>query len=604
VAKKINLHQLRSREFQLQPPNFGEILPELPKNLLKWAEDVRPIVDGMHRSFLIRPMWIPIYEDLHPFQMVIGGRQISKSTYATDVLAMEATANKGVQVCYVSYNDSSRSLFSNQRLRVGTFLQNPVLANFPRRGKSAGSMGEISLKNDSIIYCTTDNYGYRHVEGKSLKMCILDEAQYHDIEHMPKLMQTMMATKGHLKVLGIGGESGSEYERLWLKTNQCEWIYDDPYWREKLQFKPEGGLIIGEYLVDVLKGKWVPQAPQNTLFHGYHMPQTIFPDIPLTIIDAQLKYNVSPLYSIEYQQRNNPDSTYRSHCLGTFYHAKRRPVSTEMVVACMEKYRYLNYMTPEEIGELKEAFGDRINIAMGVDFGSSPKKSQTVITIIIEWKMDSMYYPNHPSRYQIAYIDRRPAENQTDQAERIARVFREAKCDCGVGDLGYGAIQVKIIQDGGANRISGVLFDGVGADKFIGCRSSGNELKPLQRHEEAVDEHGDEVGRLTVDPTTVIQNFIDLLEMKITHPMFPNTDEKSRLKFIIPYADEFEAETLIKELTSIVRIDMDQEGLEGVNIDKRQYAKKKFGHPDDTLMSICYAIVALNQNSNWTWINA
>lgn len=49
----------------------------------------------------------------------------------------------------------------------------------------------------------TDNYEYMHPEGKSPTLCILDEAQYQDMEHFGRVHQTMMATKGKVKIFGI-----------------------------------------------------------------------------------------------------------------------------------------------------------------------------------------------------------------------------------------------------------------------------------------------------------------------------------------------------------------------------------------------------------------
>ena len=144
-------------------------------------------------------------------------------------------------------------------------------------------------------------------------MCILDEAQYQDIEFFGKIHQTMMATKGKTKIFGIGGEGGSPYEKLWKETDQREWFYDDPDWREKLRFD-KGGLIVDEYLKGILCGKWIAQNSSEH-FHGYHIPQTIFSTIPLTEQDAIEKYKISPRFSIEYQKRTLSQSLFRSHVM-------------------------------------------------------------------------------------------------------------------------------------------------------------------------------------------------------------------------------------------------------------------------------------------------
>ena len=77
---------------------------------------------------------------------------------------------------------------------------------------------------------------------------------------------------------------------------------------------------------------------------------------------------------------------------------------------------------------------------MGVDFGSGIS-SVTAIAILIWWRKSD--------RFQLVHIEKRPQENQLKQAEHIVNLFREYSCDIGVGDLGYGANQVKLIQDGG-----------------------------------------------------------------------------------------------------------------------------------------------------------
>ena len=271
-------------------------LPDLPKHPLKWIEEARPKVEGRPRNFLVAPFWEEIYNDFNNNKMIIGGRQIFKSTYTTDILAYESTTKNNAQVCYVTFDDINKAGFSRQKLQIGTFESNPILSQYPRHG--VGNVGEISLRNGSTIYITTDHNQYRHVEGKALEHVMLDEAQYQDIQYFERVVMTMMQTKGKITVCGIGGEAGSPYEELWLRTDQRHWEYEDKFWREKLKFDVKNGkkqLVVGEYLRNVLRGRWVPKNPQATHWHGYHLPQEIFPTIPLTIDSAINDYDVDPV---------------------------------------------------------------------------------------------------------------------------------------------------------------------------------------------------------------------------------------------------------------------------------------------------------------------
>lgn len=583
-------HQSYANKY-LQDKNGGARriqLPTLPQDILEWIRVARPKVDGKERTFLSAPFWIPIYRDPSDFKMVIGGRQIYKSTATTDFLAHYATAYPGTQVCYVTYDEKSLSAYSRQRVQVGTFSQNPVLARFPRH--QMGNVGEISLRNHSTIYMTTDHYEYKHVEGKSLSLCILDEAQYQDIQWISKVFQTMMATKGKIMVFGIGGESGSPYEKLWLSTNQLEWIYDDPNWRDNLQFDDKG-LVIGDYLTKVLSGRWIPKNPDVTLYHGYRLPQTIFPTTPLTIEEAGKKYHTNPIYSIEYQNKNVTNAFYCSHVLGTFYKSHRRPITREMVLSCMNPYSDISLMDPEEIAELKDKYGNEIKISMGVDFGSSPSSSATAIAIIIWWRSSDTY--------GLAWIEKRPQENQLNQAEYITKLFQNSRCDIGVGDLGYGANQVKLIQEGGYSNVNGIYYEGVGSSKFFGCRSISDETKPIQYFERKIDEHGDEAGRLQIDKTSAIDSLIEVFEKSSTQVF--NDKERLKSKLVIPSKNRHEVDYLIDDLTSLTRKDLNQ--VEDYTVqDGRQRPRKEYNHPSDSVMALIYAIIGFKKDTEWHWV--
>ena len=571
-------HQTIARNYQ----NLKQAT-KLSSDIFQWIKNARPQVEGKTRNFLIAPFWVPIYSDISDYIMIMGGRQIFKSTACTDFLAHEATANSGIQACYITHDQGSLSAFSKQKLRIGTFLTNPVLRKFLRH---PGNVGEVSLKNNSTIYLVTDNNEFIHLEGKSPTLCVLDEAQYLDLEFFGKITQTMMATKGKTKIFGIGGEAGSPYEILWKETDQKEWQYDDPEWRAKLQFNKDG-LVIGDYLNEILSGCWMPQS-NSEFFSGYHIPQTIFPTIPLTEQDAIEKYKIHPRFSIEYQKNTFNLSTFCSHVLGQFYNSPHRPITKEMLLRCTDPYRYLSLLKGNESREMKATFGDEIEISMGVDFGSG-SSSFTAIAIVILWKKSK--------RIQLVHIEKRPPENQINQARYIAALFRAFACDIGVGDLGYGANQIKIIQEGGQSIDTGRPFRGVTSDKFYGCRTISDVTKPFQIFDEAIDEHGDTVGRIQVDKTSCIEDLINNINGMIS------CRGRCCSRLIIPFKNDFEVNFLIKDMLNITRKDMhDKDRI----TDPRQQPKKEYNHPPDSVMALFYSFMALKilEETVWHWISA
>jgi len=268
--------------------------------------------------------------------------------------------------------------------------------------------------------------------------------------------------------------------------------------------------------------------------------------------------------------------------MGEFYKAERRPITPEMVEACY--LRYITLLTPLEVKNLKEVYGNEIIILGGVDYGSGPSGSQTIASVIIYWKKSN--------RYQLAHIDPRPQEHQLDQARYLAEMFNSYSLDFGVGDYGYGQIQVKVMQDGGRDS-KDIKFEGLGKRRFVGCRTLGDETKPQQKFSEEVDEHGTQLGRIQIDKTTTIQNFVDFIGTYVAHPTRPNDQQWKRTQFIIPYGREFETDWLMADFVSITRKDLEKDP-DVTKEDPRQRAKKEFNHPPDSVMSIIYCLVARN----------
>jgi hypothetical protein len=602
-------------------------LPTVPDDILDWIREVRPKAEGRHR--VIMPPWRDIYNDPSYNKFIVGGRQIFKSTYTTDVLAFEATSQRNAQLVYVTYDDVNKAGFSRQKLQIGTFDGSEILKKFPRF--RLGSVGEISLKNDSTIYITTDHGQYHHVEGKSAQHVMLDEAQYQDMQYFDRIPLIMTITQGKISVLGVGGEAGSPYEQIWKDSDQREWVFDNQEdyidsagvifkgegWRNDLIFgenkdeyteKTKWGLIADNRLMSIMSGRWKAKHPENERdWHGYHVPQHIIPQIPLTIRDAidPKKYNIDKKYAIEAKRMKMSPHLFTSHVLGGFYHAERRPITTQMINDLFMGNRGLKLMHPEEIADIKDQFGKEVKVAMGVDFGSG-SPSQTVICIMIKWILQAeTKTQGEIARIQMVHLEPRPAENLLDQAKNIAILFDECKCDIGVGDLGYGAIQVEQIQDGGSDRITGQHFNGVGSNNFFGCRSIGDETKPLMDMQKKIDEHGEQREHLKIDKTTSIQEFIDIMTVEVQDPDdFYNVDKrKKKLMFPAdPYSKQ-KIDFIYGDLTKLTRKDLSDK-IDEEEEDPRQKARKEFNHPKDSLMAMIYAIKALEINSDWNWVSA
>jgi len=558
---------------------------EVPDNLLDFIKEYRPLIGKKPLNFDKDPFWREPLLDEHPHITFVNGRQTYKTTNASSLIAWVALKNPGCEVTYVADDDNHRSAFSEQRLRQETFIANEKMAKYLPNGKA--NVGRIKILNGSVIYLVTDENKYHAVEGKSNEVLILDETQAQDVGFLPVAFYSLSKTHGRFYSFGIGGEAGSDYYKLWKRTDQREWVYDDLDWRDKLQFDSWGEISNDiDKLQKILSGRWVAQNPTHTDYRGYHFPQRMFPHIPLTIADAINKYKVQPELSIEYQQKHYPLSMFLSHCEGEFYKAERRPITPEMVEACYVDY--LKLLVPGAVQDLKSIYGNEIRVLGGVDFGSSASgSSKTFVSIVIHWRKSN--------RYQLAWIEPRPAEHPMDQARYIANLFNSYDVDLAVGDFGYGQDQVPVIQGGGRDSKDN-KFEGIGRHKFRGCQTIGNEVKPLQEYGQNTDEHGIEQDKLQIDKTTVIQNFIDFVGMSVTHPLYPREEKYRQMMFMIPHGFDWQTDFLMDDMTAITRKDLEE--VQEIRVeDPRQRAIKLFNHPADSVMSIIYCLVA-GQNYN------
>jgi len=576
-------------------------------DLMNWIHLARPTIDNRPYSFQPFPMWVDIIEDLSHQAMVMAGRQVFKSTWFSNLLAHLATTQKESVGVYCTYDDISLSAYSSQKYREQTLNKNPLIRNMCDGKKTGlpGRVGEVRFKNGAVSYLVTDESQYTHVEGKSPNLVVMDEIQYQELEHLEIVYEamatTIVTTGAKLRMAGIGGEEGSELQRLWHKTTQSYWKYKDKFWYDKLKYDNVGRLFVDDYLDDVLDGKWIMKEPRNRDFPGYWLPQTIFPHIPHKIIDA-IKRKLPIKYSIQYKEMNYPRSRYLSHVMGTFYEAQRRPITEAMIRACMEPYSYLSLIRPdglidsatgllEEILEIKAAFGKLVKILMGVDYGSGKSGlSATVPMIIIKWKGRQ----EGEDRYHVVWVERLPPMNPDDEAELLADYHKMYGVDVGCGDLGHGANIIKKMQVGGYNRLTGHPWTGVGNLRFIGTRTVGREAQKLEFKERDVDESGEEVQQIILDKTQILDDYVSFIQWYVPHPLYPLEEALRRPKLMIPFANERDVHWMIKDMSALIRKDLEQV-IDVEVVDERQHVRKEYNHPKDVVVSLSQCLVADQQ---------
>jgi len=387
-------------------------------------------------------MWHAIYRDEHPVIVLDMARQEGKTTYGGGRLAYYGTKVHTKSV-YVTFEDESLRSFSNDKYR-GSILHtdNPELYKIVKGADSGkGAMSRVEFLTNSSTSLVTHANDFHHVEGKSADFIFYDEIQNLNLAALMKAKESQAWTKGKELYAGIGGFIGTEHHKLWLSTNQMEWHYNKENWRDGLEYNPEG-FVWGEYLIDLLSGEWIAKAPNNWTRHGYHLPQEMFPNIPLTIHDAVHKYKVSEERSVEWKRLNYPANFYQRHVLANFVKGAVKPFTKEALFKLID--RNLSFTRPEDVDrKLGKVYAS-------TDWGGGGRAF--TVPLIVQ-----CLHPKAPV-FKVLYIDRMDEANVEKQADRFINICDAYEVDKITIDAGGGPRQAQKVETTFADRCTKITY--------------------------------------------------------------------------------------------------------------------------------------------------
>jgi len=438
LCKQEKLNEINKDKAEKLSHDFSKF--DLPYYM--WTERFRKVVEGKPNVLKYLPMWKDIYKDEHPFIMLNIGRQLGKTTYGGGRLAYYGTKMHTKSV-YVTFEDESLRSFSNDKYR-GSILHsdNPELYQVVKGADTGkGAMSRVEFLTNSSTSLVTHANEFHHVEGKSADFLFYDEDQNLNLSALAKAKESQAWTQGSELFGGIGGFIGTEHHKLWLSTNQMEWKYDNEFWRDKLEYNSEG-FLWGEYLVDLLRGRWEPKAPQNWMRHGYHLSQEMFPNIPLFIKDAVEKYKVSEDKSIEWKRINYPASFYQRHVLANFVKGATKPFTKEALLKIID--RNLSFTRPEDVDH---KLG---RVYASADWGGGG--SAYTVPLVAQ-----CLHPKAPV-FKVLYIDRMDEANVEKQADRFINICDAYEVDKITIDAGGGPRQAQKVETTFADRCTKISY--------------------------------------------------------------------------------------------------------------------------------------------------
>jgi len=542
-----------------------EELPLLPIDRMQWELHCRPFIKGKRNRLPFLPMIREAILDPHPFKQYLWGRQWGKTTGLASELAHAASTINDYDQTYVNFKLDNLRTFSENKFRQDVFGQEP-LATYVSGISKLGAMNRIVMKTRSIIDILLPGEEWSNLLGKSNERIVVDEGQDIDWTGFFNARETQADTMGDLIIAGVGGYTDTEYHRSWLSTNQMEWEFKhgEPYkgyenmsWRREMEERcfDSHGLVYDEELERVLDGKWVPRAPKHYSRHGYYLPQTYNPRIPLTIKDAEQLYHVSPEWSIEWKQKNPDISTidFRRNVMAEFVEGELKPITTKMMLDLFDKT--VGLTRAEDV----DHYAGKIYI--GIDWGGGGK------TIIWIWQC----LDDNAPIFKLLWVER----VETDDIKEQIRICEEL-IDAYEGyqiviDAGGGSAQVQSLQSRYARR----------------CIRNSYHVRPERPLPTVLEKPRlNREMRYVIDRTFSIDRIIDLIRHPYQHGDFISS------RIILPGKDYDDVKWIVRQF---VALEGEKHMLKSTGQTYIKYIHKDT-EPDDALQACNYSFIAWDIN--------
>lgn len=534
-------------------------LPPLPKDRLEWEYYCRPKIKGFPNRLKYLPMLREIVQDKHPFRMGVIARQWFKTTMIGSDLAYDATTHYDYDQVYLNFKEPNLKTFSENKFRQDVFGTWPLSKYIKSASGRLGSMERVVTNTRSIIDMMLPGPLWQNLQGKSPMKMKVDEGQDHDWEGFQNARDAQSDTFGDVDIWGVGGFTDTDYHNIWKTTDQREWIYKrsenymgypDMSWRADLEFNSDG-LIYDVYLDDVLDGNFIPQVQKNFSRHGYHLTQLQNPRIPLTMEDAITKYKISPEFSIEWKEKEDPNFNqilFRRNILAEFVAGELKPITTKDILKLFDKTQSLT-----KAEDVDHSAG---SVIVGIDWGGGGK------TILWIWQCIDETAPI----FKLLWVEKIET-NDTDAQKEICFNLIDA----------YEADFISVDAGGAPDRVQAI-------QKRYGTRSVRTSYqvrpeKPTPTREEMLKQKSE--MRYVIDRTFSIDRVIDLIK----HPYKEKNFTSNRI--ILPGADYEEIKWIVKQF---VALEGEKANLKSTGQTYIKYIHKD-SEPDDVLQACNYAYI-------------
>ena len=253
-------------------------------------------------SFKGREWLRQICQDKSKTIYILKARQVGISVYIASYIVWFLLKNPGLTAIYCT--DRFDHVKQWHQDKLGVILDSPRLSKY---------LGDDTIKttrftNGSTLHKISAFADMNRARGISADLVIVDEAQGVHLQNLPDLLETQaMSNSPKTIIAGTGNEEGSEWQKLYLKSSQQEWIKDTWQGRESAisGYKISQELLFDIATLEEKKSQYTPAQFENEVLarftQGLKIPltpgiirQSCIPDIMPT--PTEIDRSIGPLY--------------------------------------------------------------------------------------------------------------------------------------------------------------------------------------------------------------------------------------------------------------------------------------------------------------------
>ena len=408
------------------------IKTEIPADFIQFCESL-VLDDGRRFTFKGREFLRQIATDKSNQISVVKGRQTGITSLMIAMMIHRAvTLPKTVQIYSTDTYDHATK-FSQDRL-------DPVLENlgFARHVRDK-KISRVRFPNGSLIYVISSYSGFKQARSIRCDFIYLDECQRTELNEFANLKESMSQSKyKKIWICGTGDWEGGQWHKFYSEKTNCMEYQDDTW------------------------------TPYGTGSNGYHIPQTLLPNINNDDLEEKRH---------EYTQ-----SAYQMEVLGEFATGGQIPLPYSLVIQSYDEDLHL--LSPSQIDRSKGKLYASVDWAGG--------NAYTVLTIT--QKQDDIL--------QIVHLEKFDDSNIQALGDKVSSRIDEYSPDVIYCDIGGNQGAMQILE--GRHQITKVS---------------------LGEHPQNTIMVKEDRDTVVVDKSTYIQRVISWFEEhKIKIPLSPNTE--------------------------------------------------------------------------------